>query len=242
MLSLLQWNMRGYSQKRFHLEFLLNKTKAVCACLQEMKLSRCTLSKFPLKDNFNLVTCECYSKDIGAGSAAIVVKKDATFTKMGNGNANFCKKRQHAAIIRLDVDGTTYTICSIYLPPGNNLDTKALQSLLNSLPEPFIVLGDFNGRHQVWHDSISNTRGRKMARLFWEKNLTMLNTYGPTHVCPVSSNDSKNMGASEIETCLDLSLVSRDTKKKLNGYSWKTDTFLHKSDHFPIHVLLKLNQ
>ena len=46
-----------------------------------------------------------------------------------------------------------YTIASVYLPP-DNLDIHELEDLLQQLPQPFLLLGDFNGRHHLWGDAI----------------------------------------------------------------------------------------
>ena len=40
------------------------------------------------------------------------------------------------------------TLCSVYSPPSFAIKSKQLNSLLQQLPPPFILLGDFNG-HSV---------------------------------------------------------------------------------------------
>ena len=42
------------------------------------------------------------------------------------------------------------TICSIYLPPNGVLSKNSLVDLINQLPHPFILVGDFNGHSKVW--------------------------------------------------------------------------------------------
>ena len=46
----------------------------------------------------------------------------------------------------------TITLCSVYLPPRNhfNFNPKDLQSVIDPLPSPFILMGDFNGHHTLW--------------------------------------------------------------------------------------------
>ena len=39
----------------------------------------------------------------------------------------------------------TITICSLYIPPPDIVNSTELDNLIHTLPEPFIVLGDLNG-------------------------------------------------------------------------------------------------
>ena len=38
------------------------------------------------------------------------------------------------------------TICSVYVPPSFSLNSQHLDNLLQQLPSPYIILGDFNGQ------------------------------------------------------------------------------------------------
>ena len=46
----------------------------------------------------------------------------------------------------------TITLCSVYLPPCDhfNFNPKDLQDIIDQLPSPFILMGDFNGHHTLW--------------------------------------------------------------------------------------------
>ena len=57
-----------------------------------------------------------------------------------------------------------------------------------------------------------------------------------------NAKDGEEKTAREIQTSLDISLVSDDTKKTIKAYSWETETFLHGSDHFPIRLRLKIEE
>ena len=41
------------------------------------------------------------------------------------------------------------TICSIYLPPSEVLSKNSLVNLTDLLPQPFMLVGDFNGHSKV---------------------------------------------------------------------------------------------
>ena len=42
------------------------------------------------------------------------------------------------------------TMCSLYLPPSNNLNIVLLTRLIDQLSTPFVVCGDFNGHIMTW--------------------------------------------------------------------------------------------
>ena len=75
----------------------------------------------------------------------------------------------------------SYTVCSLYLPPNDPLDIPSIRSLIEELPEPFLLLGDFNGRHPLWGDIVTNARGNLISSLLEEMELGLFNTGEPTH-------------------------------------------------------------
>ena len=42
------------------------------------------------------------------------------------------------------------TMCTIYLPPKDNIQQHDLNNLINQLPTPFNILDDFNAHNPVW--------------------------------------------------------------------------------------------
>ena len=48
----------------------------------------------------------------------------------------------------------TITICSLYLPPSENLNIV----LIAQLPTPFVICGDFNGHSVTWGCDKNNSR------------------------------------------------------------------------------------
>ena len=44
----------------------------------------------------------------------------------------------------------TISICSIHIPPRSKLVEKDLDEIVNQLPTPFLLLGDFNGHNFIW--------------------------------------------------------------------------------------------
>ena len=42
------------------------------------------------------------------------------------------------------------SICSIYLPPNNEIDEQEIDNLITQLPSPHLLLGDFNAHSKLW--------------------------------------------------------------------------------------------
>ena len=74
-----------------------------------------------------------------------------------------------------------YTICNIYLPPRVPVERLDLDVLVDDLPSPFLLLGDFNGRHPLWDDGATNPRGVLLASFIGGEGLEFLNLGKVTH-------------------------------------------------------------
>ena len=64
-----------------------------------------------------------------------------------------------------------YTICSLYLSRSENIQDNDIVDLFDQLPEPSLVLGDFNARHAMWGDSERNNNGAMMESLLPRLNV-----------------------------------------------------------------------
>ncbi|MEL7079665.1 MAG: endonuclease/exonuclease/phosphatase family protein, partial [Cyanobacteria bacterium J06582_2] len=99
-----------------------------------------------------------------------------------------------------------------------------MHSVVQQLPRPFLLLGDFNAKHPLW-DTINPTdqRGKIIEKLILEESLVVLNDGKPTH---------HHIQTNSFST-IDLSLCSVDA---VGLFQAQTDTDLHGSDHFPLYL------
>ncbi|OOZ42717.1 hypothetical protein BOW37_12745 [Solemya velum gill symbiont] len=51
------------------------------------------------------------------------------------------------------------TICSVYLPPKQQLQLSDLDMLVSQLPSPQLLLGDINGANKLWGSASNNSCG-----------------------------------------------------------------------------------
>ncbi|GFT03535.1 RNA-directed DNA polymerase from mobile element jockey [Trichonephila clavipes] len=56
------------------------------------------------------------------------------------------------------------TVCCLYLPPNTAIHQHDLNNLINQLPTPFVILGDFNGHSTLWGSAKTNPRGRQIEQ------------------------------------------------------------------------------
>ena len=111
------------------------------------------------------------------------------------------------------------TICSIYLPPSDTLSKHSLVNLIDQLPHPFMLVGDFNGHSKVWGSSDTNDRGEIIEDVIAENDLCLLNEKQPTYLHPPTGN----------YYAIDLSLCHPNIYL---DFDWSVCDDLHGSDHF----------
>ena len=90
------------------------------------------------------------------------------------------------------------TIAAVYPQPSESIEEQTLLDILHRLPEPSIVVGDFNPRYTLWYDSESNTCGPLLERLLCDESVSVLNNAGTTHIDP----------RTKTENCLHVFLCS----------------------------------
>ena len=113
------------------------------------------------------------------------------------------------------------TFCSIYLPPSDHVAKTDLINLIEQLPSPFVLLGDFSGHYPVWGNESYNSRGQMLEDLFSEMDLCILNDGSSTYIHPATGSTS----------ALDLSICGPSL---VLDYEWNVPEDLCGSDHFPV--------
>jgi|UniRef100_A0A2S2Q1K5 hypothetical protein len=75
---------------------------------------------------------------------------------------------------------TPLYICDIYLPDGTNLLLNDLNDIIKQLFKPFLFLGDFNSRNQIWGSNPTDARGRTMEIFLENDQIILLSSGEPT--------------------------------------------------------------
>ena len=117
----------------------------------------------------------------------------------------------------------TITLCSVYLPPSSPIDIKKIYHLIDQLPKPFILMGNFNSHHTLWGCVDMNDKGRTIEKFITKQDLVLLNDKSSTYLHPATGSYSS----------LDLTICSPEI---FPDFNWKVVDDLHGSDHLPIQV------
>ena len=67
------------------------------------------------------------------------------------------------------------TICSVYIPPSFSLNSQHLDNLLQQLPSPYILLGDFNGHNILWGGQNNDSRGELIENFIIKNGICIMN-------------------------------------------------------------------
>ena len=202
---ILQWNIRGLKSNFEELKLLLGQSYTPVAALQECKLG----DGRPPPRGYTLI-----QGNTPGGEAALLIKSDIKFTTI-EVETNLLAS---AAVVTLR---KTFTICSLYLPPGARVTPRDLEDLANQLPKPFIILGDFNAHSPLWGDSRSDQRGSTVETFLYNNDLILLNSKEPTFI----------HSAYNTTSAIDLAVASASLAL---DFEWTVHNDLCGSDHFPI--------
>ena len=211
---ILQWNIRGLNHNYSSgLNPLLITHNPDIISLQETKLPN---NDFQIK-NYQPYHHINQKSLIAAGGTSLFIKNNLPQKEIKiNSNLQVIAARVTAF--------KPITICSVYLPPDEPLTLNQLIELTNQLPEPYVIIGDFNAHSPMWGTSDStDLKGKILEDLLTKTNTFLLNDTSPTYLIPASLKT----------TSVDLSMCSPDLATSLD---WSTLDDTHGSDHFPIKI------
>ena len=217
--DIVQWNPRGIRNKLRELEILAEYTRALLFCIQETKL--------PEDGTITLRGFKAFYKNkiLGPGEIAHGGVAILASNKYSSSEIKLNTNLQAVAIsIKLF---KRITICSLYCPPGPCPQSflKDIENLLDQLPKPFMVLGDFNAHHPLWFGSYADGRGKAIEKIIMERDVYFLDKNKDTHFYNVPNQN-------QVKTShIDLSLCSISL---CLDFEWGLFDQPMESDHFPI--------
>ena len=211
--NILQWNCRSIKANYEELTLLVNELKPVAVRLQETFLKD--------SDQLTLKYHSCFFKncsdnDKASGGVGVIVNNSVPH--------HLVKLDTTLQAVAVNISlNKAITVCCIYLPPSLPIDIKNLDHLIDQLPKPFILMGDFNSHNTFWGCKDTNDKGRNIEDFINRHDLVLLNDKNSTYLHPATGSYSS----------LDLSICSPEI---FPDFNWKVCDDLHGSDHFPIQV------
>ena len=147
--KIIHCNCRGLKPNYNEVSLLISEYDPSVFCFQETFLKSDDNISIKGFNVYNYVYIDCLRP---AGGASIYVKRSFPQRKI-----DLQTELQVTAIsVTLDRE---ITICSVYIPPSFSLNSQHLDNLLQQLPTPYIVLGDFNGHNILWGGQNNDSKG-----------------------------------------------------------------------------------
>ena len=216
-ISVIQWNCRGYRGNFEDLKALIGDSNPDCICLQETFHG--DITPHPPRGYTSIAAQAIvpYDPHVRPSRGVItLIKQDVPYYQIN------LQTSLGAIAIRINLE-REYTACNIYISPNETLESNNLYNLIDQLPRPFLLVGDFNARSDVWGDNTTNPHGRKIEDLLINNDICILNTGSPTHLHIQTGTES----------CIDLTLASPEL---LGDFDWGVMEDSFNSDHFPIKI------
>ena len=211
-MALLQWNCRGLKANRSDLDLLIAQYRPAIICLQETLVHH-TYHQFRSHVSYDLqATTDNLGRPHGGVSLLVGLKIPHHQIALDT----------HLQAIAVQVTlHRTITVCSIYISPSQPCNIQDLDHLLQQLPAPYILLGDFNAHHTLWGDERVDGRGKIIEDFTINNNLCLWNTGTKTYLHPGSGST----------TCIDLSICHSSL---FLDFNWLVHDSTCGSDHFPL--------
>ncbi|KAL4148840.1 hypothetical protein QTP88_002987 [Uroleucon formosanum] len=169
--NILQWNLNGFYKRISDLQIIINKYCPEIICLQETNFT-----------NYKKNTLKGYTNYTKIRTNAI---------RASGGISTFIKDSYSSEeiLINTPLESVTIsiqlkqkiTICNLYLSNQSPFTEADLKNIIQQLPPPFILLGDFNSHNKLWGCISTNTRGKIIESVIDSENLITLNNGRPTH-------------------------------------------------------------
>lgn len=198
-LNILQYNIQSLQSKKSLLQnLLIEKNIDVCLLNETWFKANSIIPHFP---SYNII----YKNSINThNGVAILVSHRLKYKVV---NTHFSESIQNLCITIETQFGAMAILC-VYCPPSIRFDSAKLKDLINDIPKPCIVMGDFNAHNIAFGCHSDNNRGRCLFNIIDELDLCILNDGSPTTV------PYPNRQASAI----DLALVSSSIAHLCNWY------------------------
>ena len=209
--KIIQWNCRGLKPNYNEVSLLISEYNPSVFCFQETFLKpdvNISLRGFII---CNYVHTDCLRP---SGGASIFVKSSFPQRKID------LQTELQATAVSVTLD-REITICSVYIPPSFSLNSQHLDNLLQQLPSPYILLGDFNGHNILWGGQNNDSRGELIENSITKNDICIMNDNSYTYHSP----------STKSFTSIDLSFCHPSL---FLDYNWSVCEDQHNSDHFPI--------
>lgn len=216
--------MDTHSQLRiaqFNIQSVVNKKPLLVKFLQEHNVDICLLNETWLKNShrFHIPGYNLHFKNASNehGGVAILIRPQFKYKPLAT---TFYDDVQSVAISLTTENGNLSILC-VYCPPSSgHIRINKLRNIVNDLPKPIFIAGDFNAHHIAFGCLSSKGRGHQLYDIIDELDLCILNNGSYTTIHYPNTNPS----------AIDVSLSSPSVAPLCN---WSVHDDSMGSYHFP---------
>ena len=199
-MAFIQWNIRGFQANREQVRLLFKEHNPAAICLQETKLRDLSPN---IGSNYVFFRSPPLIGIRAHGGTGVIVQKSVNHRVV---QLNTVLQACAIQIFTM----RWVTLCSLYLEPtledqlqdrsGNprQLELHDIQNLIDQLPQPFILLGDFNAKHTLWGETHCDRWGYIIEELLDNNDVLLMNDGSPTRHDVFHATDS----AIDLSICL----------------------------------------
>ncbi|GBN88540.1 hypothetical protein AVEN_257647-1 [Araneus ventricosus] len=154
MGTFVSWNCRGIRSKIVDIKSIVNKFHPSCIALKETFLS--SNIQFKLR-GYNSVRQDAGTGINNSGGVCILTSNLYPRSTLP------LHTPLQAVAVQIHIKSLITVYC-VYLPPHDVITQQDLDNLVDQLPSPFILLGDFNAHSTLWGSGSTNSRGRQIEQ------------------------------------------------------------------------------
>ena len=151
---------------------MINLYKANIVALQETKLWNNTKFTIP---HYNEVQKDGYYNRGPHGGVTIYIHTSIPY------NSVEITTPLQAVAVRVQLH-VTVNICNIYSLGSQALNQQQLTDIYNQLPQPCIILGDFNAHNNLWGSNHTDSRGRLVEAFLGQHDINIMNNGALTRI------------------------------------------------------------
>ncbi|KAI5710266.1 hypothetical protein M8J75_007113 [Diaphorina citri] len=215
--KIIQWNCNGIRGKMEEIKMLLSKYNPSILCIQETRLLQSLVVNF---NNYSVFRYDHSGGETASQGLITLVKKCHYVNRI-----NIQSTLQALAIQIKHPIYNYLTICNIYIHPSHRLQQTEISNLIEQLPTPFLLIGDFNAHNPIWGSINRCNKGKIIENILYQtEQICCLNNGSPTH-----------LSTQGTLTCIDISLCSASIYQDT---TWQV-LDPQSADHFPILISTK---
>jgi hypothetical protein len=213
-INILQYNINGINNKTDELAHTLQTNNIHIALIQETKLKH--TNKTPSFPDFVAIRSDRPGNK-GGGGLLTLMHKTISHTPIDCTHLNLNTQEVQGFKIPLS-RGKHFNIYNTYIPPREShhfSNPPPIDRLLSS-PDS-LICGDFNAHHELWHSTLSDSRGNNIYDTLQQYNLITLNRNTPTRMTlnGTSTSPDITIAAPHLATSISWRTLSQGASNHL---------------------------